>query len=266
MRYTVPRMKAHKLCANISTLLKKRLFMILAGVVLCCESICGATYIWTGAGGNSNWTTPGNWTSSDGGATYPSNADKVYIRSAATITLDADITIDGLSLGANNQSDDFAITITGSNTLTITGTQSFTENGADKGIVTYRPTNTGDTSKTSSLKLECNIISTNLAIHSGGNVELAGNSQITNITSMAANNNTPTSFKISGTLITEKITMAQYDNQKIEVSSSAIIVIPNSNDITYSDGAFSNAGNIVNFDSSGINNLYIWTEQQMMIG
>lgn len=93
-------MKTRTPCTNISTLLKKRLLIIIAGVVLCCGNVWGATYIWTGATTavptNTNWTDSENWDLNDG--TYPTAADTVIIKadSATEITIDDNISIKGI--------------------------------------------------------------------------------------------------------------------------------------------------------------------------
>ena len=205
------------------------------------------TYYWVG-GTSEDWNTGSNWnTKADGSGTsgVPGSGDIVYIQSSASISIGTnDISVDGISLGSNNQSESFSVTISGTGTLTV-GNHTFTENSADKGIVTYRPTNTSDTSKTSSLILGCNVSASNLAIHSGGNVSISSGKTVTipTITNMATSNSTPTELNVEGTLISStSITIATFPNQTIKVGSSGII---SASSISASNGTITNNGLII---------------------
>ena len=199
-----------------------------------CVSAQAATYTWVGgtvaADGKQYWSEPNNWkTDTENPATTaPGTNDIVYIRSNAIIDIGSSVvTIDGLSLGNNGLSDNFNVEIKGSGTLTVTGSHIFTDHGAnDNGIVTFRPTNAvDDTSKVSNLKLNCNVISPSLAIHSGGNVTIAEGkiARITNVTNMADSANTPTTITVDGFLAAETITLADFDNQKLSISSTGFV-------------------------------------------
>lgn len=184
------------------------------------------TYYWVG-GTSEDWNTGSNWnTKADGSGTsgVPGSGDIVYIQSSASISIGTnDISVDGISLGSNNQSESFSVTISGNGTLTV-GNHTFTENSVDKGIVTYRPTNTSDTSKTSSLILDCNVSASNLAIHSGGNVSISSGKTVTipTITNMATSDSTPTELNIDGTLeLTGDFTI---DSKITEASSGNLII------------------------------------------
>ena len=205
------------------------------------------TYYWVG-GPSGDWDTGSNWnTTADGSGTsgVPGSGDIVYIQSSASISIGTnDISVDGISLGSNNQSESFSVTISGTGTLTV-GNHTFTENSADKGIVTYRPTNTSDTSKTSSLILDCNVSASNLAIHSGGNVSISSGKTVTipTITNMATSDLTPTELNVEGTLISStSISIANFSNQTIKVGSSGII---SASSISASDGTITNNGLII---------------------
>ena len=216
------------------------------------------TYYWVG-GTSGVWDTVTNWnTNADGSGTsgVPGSGDIVYIQSSASISIGTnDISVDGISLGSNNQSESFSVTISGTGTLTV-GNYTFPENSADKGIVTYRPTNTPDTSKTSSLILDCNVSASNLAIHSGGNVSISSGKTVTipTITNMATSASTPTELNVEGTLISStSITIANFSNQTINVGSSGIIL---ASSISASNGTITNNGLIITPASAGS---YIWT-------
>lgn len=216
------------------------------------------TYYWVG-GTSGDWNTGSNWnTTADGSGTsgVPGSGDIVYIQSSASISIGTnDISVDGISLGSNNQSESFSVTISGNGTLTV-GNHTFTENSADTGIVTYRPTNTSDTSKTSSLILDCNVSASNLAIHSGGNVSISSGKTVTipTITNMSISASTPTELNVEGTLISStSITIANFSNQTIKVGSSGIIL---ASSISASNGTITNNGLIITPASAGS---YIWT-------
>lgn len=205
------------------------------------------TYYWVG-GTSEDWNTGSNWnTKADGSGTsgVPGSGDIVYIQSNASISIGTnDISVDGISLGSNNQSESFSVTISGTGTLTV-GNHTFTENSADKGIVTYRPTNTLDTSKTSSLILDCNVSASNLAIHSGGNVSISSGKTVTipTITNMSISASTPTELNVEGTLISStSITIANFPNQTIKVGSSGII---SASSISANNGTITNDGLII---------------------
>lgn len=216
------------------------------------------TYYWVG-GTSEDWNTGTNWnTKADGSGTsgVPGSGDIVYIQSSASISIGTnDISVDRISLGSNNQSESFSVTISGTGTLTV-GNHTFTENSADKGIVTYRPTNTSDTSKTSRLILDCNVSASNLAIHSGGNVSISSGKTVTipTITNMSISASTPTELNVEGTLISStSITIANFSNQTIKVGSSGIIL---ASSISASNGTITNNGLIITPASAGS---YIWT-------
>ena len=216
------------------------------------------TYYWVG-GTSGDWNTGSNWnTTADGSGTsgVPGSGDIVYIQSSASISIGTnDISVDGISLGSNNQSESFSVTISGNGTLTV-GNHTFIENPADKGIVTYRPTNTTNTSKTSRLILDCNVSASNLAIHSGGNVSISSGKTVTipTITNMATSDSTPTELNIEGTLISStSISIANFPNQTIKVGSSGMIL---ASSISASNGTITNNGLIITPDSAGS---YIWT-------
>ena len=211
------------------------------------SAVQAETYYWVG-GTSGDWDTGTNWnTMADGSGTsgVPGSGDNVYIQSSASISIGTnDISVDGISLGSNNQSESFSVTISGTGTLTV-GNYTFPENSADSGIVTYRPTNTSDTTKTTSLILDCNVSASNLAIHSGGNVSISSGKTVTipTITIMAISDLTPTELNVEGTLISStSITIADFSNQTISVGSSGII---SASSISASNGTITNDGLII---------------------
>lgn len=192
-------------------------------------TVSGATYVWTGSGGDNNWTTIANWKLSDGTAAsdYPKNsADIVYIRDSADITLDSDIEIDALSLGANGKNSSFTVTISGSNTLKVSGTTALTENAADKGIVTYRPTDpSASADQVTTLNLNCNVEATNLSAHSGGNVTIGNGAtaKITNVNNLSVNNSVASVITVNGTLESTAISLSSNNNQTLVVGSTGSV-------------------------------------------
>ena len=77
-----------------------------------CVSAQAATYTWVGgtvaADGKQYWSEPNNWTSSDGGTSYPGEDDIVYIGKTAEIFVDdSGAKAKGLSLANNGQSSSF---------------------------------------------------------------------------------------------------------------------------------------------------------------
>lgn len=214
-----------------------------------------ATYYWVG-GASGDWTTVTNWNTlpnpdaenpGENPATgHPTTGDNVYIRYDAEISIGAgDISVDGISLGSNGQTNGFTVTISGTGSLTV-GNHAFSENVADVGIVTYRPTDTSaPAANTTSLILNCNVSASNLAIHSGGNVTISSGKTATipTITIMAGSDATPTKLTVNGKLTSStSITAADYSNQTITVGTTGVI---EAGTITGHTGSVTNNGFIV---------------------
>ena len=245
----------------------RRFFAVLFVFGALCVGAWAETYYWTGTDTTSPtlWSEANNWrTDTDNPAsTVPGASDIVYIRSNTTIDIgSSDVTIDGLSLGNNGLSENFTVTITGDGTLNVTGSHVFTDHDAsDQGIVTFRPTNTGDDSKVSTLILNCNVVSSSLAIHSGGRVTIGTGktAEITSVNMMANNANTPTKLTIQGTLISDSITVANFTNQIIVVNEDAIL---STQTISGSEGFITNNGLVITESSVDdlINNSSTGTE------
>ena len=247
-------------CLKMPTLRFRKLLASLFVFAAFAMSMQAATYYWTGSGGDGLWTTAANWnTAADGSGTAagtggPTSDDHVYITSSAIISIGTEnISVDGISLGSNGQSASFAVKITGSTGTLNVGNHEFSENTADKGIVTYRPTAATDTSITSSLELDCNVSATNLAIHSGGNVTISSGKTATipTVTIMAEPPaETPTNLSVAGKLISStSITAADFFNQTI--TNTGII---SAGTITGHTGTVANSGFIVtqNNPASGL--------------
>lgn len=207
-----------------------------------------ATYYWVG-GANGDWTTAANWnTAADGSGTtgIPASGDNVYIQSSAIISIGSNnISVDGISLGSNGKSASFAVKLTGTTGTLTVGNHTFSENSADTGIVTYRPTAIADPSIISSLELDCNVSASKLAIHSGGNVTISSGKTATipTVTIMAGSDATPTNLRVDGKLTsTTSITAENYSNQTITVGTTGII---NAGTITGHTGTVTNNGLIV---------------------
>ena len=239
-----------------ASLFKMPFFLAVLVLFTGIQTLWAETYIWTG--GNGDWATATNWSPS--GVPGTSEDDIVYIRpsvSPVTINLgSADITLDGISLGENGLSDDFSVTLTGTGTLTVKGNQQIGTNIADKGIVTYRPTNTTNDdegkAKTSSLVIDCNVESTMLAVHSGGNVTIAADkiARITNVNNMAGSADTPTIITVNGTLAAETITLANFSNQELVINNNAFVSVQTLNQ---NSGTLTNSGGTLFNQPAGIN-------------
>lgn len=239
-----------------ASLFKMPFFLAVLVLFTGIQTLWAETYIWTG--GNGDWATATNWTPN--GVPGTSEDDIVYIRpsvSPVTINLgSADITLDGISLGENGLSDDFSVTLTGTGTLTVKGNQQIGTNIADKGIVTYRPTNTTNDdegkAKTSSLVIDCNVESTMLAVHSGGNVTIAADkiARITNVNNMAGSADTPTIITVNGTLAAETITLANFSNQELVINNNAFVSVQTLNQ---NSGTLTNSGGTLFNQPAGVN-------------
>lgn len=239
-----------------ASLFKMPFFLAVLFLFTGIQTLWAETYIWTG--GNGDWATATNWTPN--GVPGTSEDDIVYIRpsvSPVTINLgSAGITLDGISLGENGLSDDFSVTLTGTGTLTVKGNQQIGTNIADKGIVTYRPTNTTNDdegkAKTSSLVIDCNVESTMLAVHSGGNVTIAADkiARITNVNNMAGSADTPTIITVNGSLAAETITLANFSNQELVIDNNAFVSVQTLNQ---NSGTLTNNGGILFDQPAGIN-------------
>ncbi|MBR6912937.1 MAG: hypothetical protein IKN34_03910 [Treponema sp.] len=127
-----------------------------------------STYLWTGSGDGTSWTDIANWSSSDGGTSYPGadSSDVANINIQSTITLTSNITIAKLELPAI-ASDSYSVTISGSYTLTATT------------IETSRATL--ETTDTSLLILDCDVTADTMIMHSGASITLNGTCNITNV-------------------------------------------------------------------------------------
>ena len=178
------------------------------------------TYSWTGGGDGSSWSDSSNWTSGDGGTSYPNaDDDTAEILSAATITLDADITINELLIPrTNTETSDFSVTISSSSSEKLT---------VKSQIETLRPAGSGaGADATSTLVLDCDVDSPLLTLHSGGNVTISsGRTAI--ITSVAkTGGDTPAyTLSVEGTLESTSIDLGSSDSASysLAVSSSGVV-------------------------------------------
>ncbi len=132
--------------AFLHRLFSHKRVLFLCAVLLCAVSAFGATYTWTGATSTA-WDEATNWTSSDGGSTFPGNGDNVTIPDTAlesslypvlstgvdlgtgTVTLEGGAsltapTTSGEVLSAASLAANGAVTISGN--ITTTGTQTYT--------------------------------------------------------------------------------------------------------------------------------------------
>lgn len=227
--------------------------------MMICATARAATYTWNG-GTSGVWASNSNWTP----AGIPGSGDLVYIRQTATIDIGSSATpleVDGISLGGNGLDESFTVTLTGNGTLNVTGTNTFPESAADKGIVTWRPTATSNDavgwSITSSLILDCTVNATNIAIHSGGKVTITENHTVKvngNVTNIAYNNNTPTTISVSGALIANTITLADYSNQELTINSGALV---SATSISTTGGTVTNNGG-TNYTRTAGDTDYVW--------
>lgn len=182
-------------------------------------SLSASTYTWTGEGDGSSWRDSSNWSSGDG-TSYPNaDDDTAKILSAATITLDADITINELLIPSpNEETSDFSVTISSSTGKTLT---------VKSKIETFRSAGTGAAADaTSTLVLDCDVGSPLLTLHSGGNVTIASGRTaiITNVTKTGGD--TPAyTLSVEGTLESTSIDLGSSDSASysLSVSSSGVV-------------------------------------------
>ena len=179
-----------------------------------------STYTWTGGGDDNKWTTSANWTSDDGGTSYPNAADDTAeILSAATITLDANITINELLIpGTNEETSDFSVTISSSSSEKLT---------VKSKIETFRPAGSGaGADATSTLVLDCDVGSPLLTLHSGGNVTVAsGRTAIITNVSKTGGDTPAYTLSVEGTLESTSIDLGSSDSASysLAVSSSGVV-------------------------------------------
>lgn len=70
--------------------------LAIAATTLIAAFAAGAeTYTWTGSAGTADWATSGNWSSSDGGTTFPGSSDTAFFSGNATVAI-----AEGQSVGA----------------------------------------------------------------------------------------------------------------------------------------------------------------------
>ncbi len=215
-----------------------------------CVSAQAASYYWVG-GASGNWSDPTKWsingttlTPQESGDPVPgSNAsDIVNLISAATITVNSDITIAQLLIpNPNNQADDFTVTITGNSLLTVSTR-----------IETVRPTSDPPTgNKKSTLIFDCNVTSPSMIMHSGGNITIASGktANITNIANQGGGN-PETLLTVNGNLQSTSISLLTGDpsvtTRKIEVGPTGKI---STGSLKGSTGSVTNAGLIVTQNS-----------------
>ena len=181
-------------------LLKKlALRRLLAGLFVFMMILTGAQaaeYYWIGGGADNNWSTLANWnTAMDGTGSTPAAApgadDNVYFPKTATVNLDSDITVTEIQIpNPNLETISFSVELTGSPITAAT-------------IETYRAAATGaDDDATSTLKLNCDVTSTNLIMHSGGNITLGEGKKasITNIVNTGDGTTPSTKLTVNGSL------------------------------------------------------------------
>ena len=227
-------------------------FMMMCGIAQ------AATYTWTGGttgtNGKEYWAEPDNWSSSDGGTSYPGENDIVYIGKNAEIFLDdSGAKAKGLSLANNGQSSSFEVKITGTGTLEV-GNHDF--GGGDVGIISVRPSVAGTpTSETSKLIFDCTVNAKSLVMHSGGNVTIKKdtNVSIDSINNIGAGSDPSTLLRVDGNLVSNSIALSNVSTRTITVSESGSL---NSGTLTGSNGSVTNNGIVFvssNIDSNLVN-------------
>ncbi|MCR5126128.1 MAG: hypothetical protein K6B43_13200 [Treponema sp.] len=166
-----------------------------------------STYLWTGSGDGTSWTDIANWSSSDGGTSYPGadSSDVANINIQSTITLTSNITIAKLELPAI-ASDSYSVTISGSYTLTATT------------IETSRATL--ETTDTSLLILDCNVTADTMIMHSGASITLNGTCNITNVVNWG---NASTTLTVNGSLTSTSIDLNTSSALTLVVSSTGTV-------------------------------------------
>lgn len=210
----------HEKSGFLKTCGKLSFFLISIVFFSMCASLSASTYTWTGGGDGSSWSDSSNWSSGDGGSSYPNaDDDTAEILSAASITLDADMTINELLIpSTNTEISDFSVTISSSTGKTLT---------VKSRIETFRPAGTGAAADaTSTLVLDCDVGSPLMTLHSGGNVTISGGKTaiITNVTKTGGA--TPAyTLLVEGTLESTSIDLGSSDSASysLSVSSSGVV-------------------------------------------
>ncbi len=166
-----------------------------------------STYLWTGSGDGTSWTDIANWSSSDGGTSYPGadSSDVANINIQSTITLTSNITIAKLELPAI-ASDSYSVTISGSYTLTATT------------IETSRATL--ETTDTSLLILDCDVTADTMIMHSGASITLNGTCNITNVVNWGT---ASTTLTVNGSLTSTSIDLNTSSALTLVVSSTGTV-------------------------------------------
>ncbi len=228
----------HEKSGFLKTCGKLSFFLIPIVFFSMCASLSASTYTWTGGGDGSSWSDSSNWSSDDGGTSYPNaDGDTAKIISAASITLNGDITINELLIpNTNTQTSDFSVTISSSSSEKLT---------VKSQIETCRPAGTGAADDaTSTLVLDCDVGSPLLTLHSGGNVTISGGKTaiITNVTKTGGD--TPAyTLSVEGTLESTSIDLGSSDSASysLSVSSSGVV---QADSVSATVGSVKNEGKI----------------------
>lgn len=233
-------------------------------------------YYWTGAAGDGKWSTSGNWnTAPDGTGTtlesgYPNGYDNVRFPKGAEINVDVAPTeingiyylyINSLYIPNNNiENSDFTVKLTG-NPIYVYDL-----------IEIYRATGPTAGDSKSTLELDCDIVASDLVIHSGTTVQIDSGhtANITNVTNVGGNDY-PAKIIVEGSLISDKITLSDNSDRILEITGGSVetgIITGTSNsvinngslsisNVSGSDIGVLKAGGNGTLDLNG-DNTYIW--------
>ena len=267
--------KVSKTSVKASLKTFRRLALAL-GLFLIAQMGWGETYYWTGAAGDGKWSTSGNWnTAPDGSGTtltsgYPNDSDNVNFPKGAEINVDVAPTeingiyylyINSLYIPNNNiENSDFTVKLTG-NPIYVYDL-----------IEIYRATGPTAGDSKSTLELDCDIVASELVIHSGTTVQIDSGhtANITNVTNVGGNDY-PAKIIVEGSLISDKITLSDNSDRILEITGGSVetgIITGTSNsvinngslsisNVSGSDIGVLKAGGNGTLDLNG-DNTYIW--------
>ena len=267
--------KVSKISGRESLKLFRRLAVAIV-LFLIAQMGWGETYYWTGAAGDGKWSTSGNWnTAPDGTGTtlesgYPNGYDNVRFPKGAEINVDVTTNeIDGtnylyltsLQIPNNNiENSDFTVKLTG-NPIYVYDL-----------IEIYRATGPTAGDSKSTLELDCDIVASELVIHSGTTVQIDSGhtANITNVTNVGGNDY-PAKIIVEGSLISDKITLSDNSDRILEITGGSVetgIITGTSNsvinngslsisNVSGSDIGVLKAGGNGTLDLNG-DNTYIW--------
>ena len=170
------------------------------------------SYTWTGAGSNQNWSTTSNWTSSNGGTTYPGATDTAVFGLGGTTTVNVD--------GTGSIESAATLTLNNTGTLSLIGSQALTVTNAVNVGSSAAQTFTGSGTLAVTGGLNINSQGT-LASLAGNTVHVTGNVVSSGGTFSPGGSGSAGTVAISGSLTLDSNATLNFD---LGSSSDQIIV------------------------------------------